>query len=46
MALSCHMALGMLCQEAHEAWKLGDATKRILSLVGRGGAGVLPFVGI
>ena len=27
MALSCHMALNMLCQEVHEAW-LGDATER------------------
>ena len=29
MALSCHMALDMLCQEMHEAWKLGDATERL-----------------
>ena len=28
MALSCHMALDMLCQEMHEAWFLNDATKR------------------
>ena len=23
VALSCHLALDMLCQETHEAWKLG-----------------------
>ena len=28
VALSCHMALDMLCQEMHEAWLLGDATWR------------------
>ena len=27
-ALSCYMALHMLCQELHEAWWLGDATAR------------------
>ena len=25
------MALDVLCQEMHEAWKLGDATERQLS---------------
>ena len=25
MALSCHVAPGMLCQEMHEAWWLGSA---------------------
>ena len=28
VALSCHVALDMLCQEMHEAWWLGDASKR------------------
>ena len=28
MALSCHMALNMLCQEMHEVWKWRDATER------------------
>ena len=28
VALSCDVALDMLCQEMHEAWSLGDATER------------------
>ena len=28
VAFSCHMALDMLCQEMHEAWKLGDAARK------------------
>ena len=28
VALSCHMALDMLCQEMHEAWWWGDAAER------------------
>ena len=28
VALSCHVALVMPCQEMHDAWQLGDATKR------------------
>ena len=28
VALSCHMALDMLCREVHEAWWWGDATER------------------
>ena len=28
VALTCHMALDMLCQEVREAWWSGDATER------------------
>ena len=28
VALSCHTAVDMLCQEMHEAWLSGDATER------------------
>ena len=29
VALSCHVALDMLCQEMREAWSLGDAAERL-----------------
>ena len=29
VALSCHMAPNMLCQEMHEVWKWRDATERL-----------------
>ena len=36
VALSCHIALDMLCQEVHEAWQLGCCCQRgPLSHLGR-----------